>query len=344
MTVKEPYDVVLSSLERKKGESTFREYQRHLRDFREWVSTEYRQSVFGVGPLEVGEMVDKMLDDGYSVSSINVRYAALGEFYSEAERLARKRIEPDVTNPMVHAPELTSWKEIKDRQNEKKRTSEEDVPYLSEEDAKKLIQNVPQPTVRNECMIRLALATGLRRSELVGLKLTDGTWTRDGDHETFTQGPPREIRVRAENAKNGEKRKIGWPQDAQLDFILRQWIEDYRPTVAMASESAYLFPSNRSEHLSGQAFNDVVKGAAEGAGIQETQMVNKAGEERNAVTSHVLRHTFAMRAINTDWDIYALSSALGHSSVKVTEQIYLHDTEEIVLSHFRQKGPSFSDD
>lgn len=343
MTGRDPYDVVLSRLERKKGESTFREYKRHLRDFREWVADEYGMTVFDVGPIEIEEMVDKMLDDGYSVSSINVRYAALGEFYKEAERLARKKIEPDVENPMVHAPTLTSWKEIKDKQDEKKRTSEEDVPYLSEEDAEKLIQNVPQPTVRNECMVRLALATGLRRGELVRLKLTDGTWTRDGEHETFAQGPPREIRVRAEIAKNGEKRKVGWPQDAQLDFILRQWIEDYRPTVAMASESNYLFPSNRSEHITGQAFNDVVREAAENAGIQKTQQVNKAGEERRAVTSHVLRHTFAMRAINEDWDIYALSSALGHSSVQVTEQTYLHDTEEVVLSHFREKGPTFSD-
>jgi integrase/recombinase XerD len=111
----------------------------------------------------------------------------------------------------------------------------------------------------------------------------------------------------------------------------------------MASESDYLFPSNRSEHITGQAFNDVVREAAENAGIQKTQQVNKAGEERRAVTSHVLRHTFAMRAINEDWDIYALSSALGHSSVQVTEQTYLHDTEEVVLSHFREKGPTFSD-
>lgn len=343
MTGREPYDVVLSRLERKKGESTFREYKRHLRDFRQWVDAEYGMTVFGVGPLEIEEMVDKMLDDGYSVSSINVRYAALGEFYKEAERLSRKKIEPDIENPMVQAPTLASWKEIKDKQDEKKHTSEEDVPYLSEEDAEKLIQNVPQPTVRNECMVRLALATGLRRGELVRLKLTDGTWTRDGGHETFAQGPPREIRVRAEIAKNGEKRKVGWPQDAQLDFILRQWIEDYRPTVAMASESDYLFPSNRSEHITGQAFNDVVREAAENAGIQQTQQVNKAGEERRAVTSHVLRHTFAMRAINADWDIYALSSALGHSSVQVTEQTYLHDTEEVVLNHFREKGPTFSD-
>lgn len=189
-------------------------------------------------------------------------------------------------------------------------------------------------------MIRLAVGTGLRRGELVRLKLSDGTWTADNP-ETFSEGPPREIQVRAEVAKNGERRKIGWPKDARLDTILKRWIEDYRPTVSMASRSEYLFPSNRSEHISGQAFNDAVKEAAENAGIQQVQMVNKAGEERQAVTAHVLRHTFAMRCINAGWDIYALSSALGHSSVEVTEQNYLHDAEEVVLDHFRNEGPKF---
>lgn len=345
MTDRDPYDVVLSRLERKKGDSTFREYERHLRDYREWLNDEYGMTVFEAGTIEVEEMIDNMIDNGYSVSSMNVRYASLGEFYKQAKKFSRAgKIEPEIENPMMDAPALKSgWKEIKDRLKDKKRTSEEDVPYLEDEQVNKLIQHVPQPTVRNECMIRLAVATGLRRGELVRLKLGDGTWTRDGNHETFAAGAPREIRVRAEVAKNGEKRKIGWPRDQQLQFVLKQWIEDYRPTVAMAAESDYLFPSNRSEHISGQAFNDVVKVAADNAGIQEPRMVTKTGRERNEITSHILRHTFAMRCIKDGWDIYALSSALGHSSVEVTESTYLHDTEEVVLNHFREKGPTYSD-
>lgn len=343
MTDRSPYETVLSRLERKKGDSTFQEYERHLRNYREWLADEYGMTTFEAGPLEVEEMVDTMLDDGYSASSINVRYAALGEYYKEAERLARKRIDPDVENPMTDASPLKSWQKITKEQKDKKRNSDDDVPYLESDDVRKLARNVASPTVRNELLIRLAVATGLRRGELVSLKLTDGTWTTDDAPETFAAGPPRKIRVRAEIAKNGEERKIGWPKDSQLEFLLKQWVEDYRPTVAMAPESEYLFPSNRSEHISGQAFNDVVKEAAENAGIQEVQMVNKVGEERQSVTSHVLRHTFAMRCINDEWDIYALSSALGHSSVQVTEENYLHDAEEVVMRHFREMGPSYSE-
>jgi integrase/recombinase XerD len=238
------------------------------------------------------------------------------------------------------APPLTDWNESRKEHSAKKRNSKDEVNYLKADEVRRLARNVASPTVRNECMIRLAVATGLRRGELVRLKLSDGTWTA-AYPETFSEGPPRQIVIRPEVAKNGERRTIGWPKDARLETILKRWIEDYRPTLAKASESEYLFPSNMSEYISGQTFNDVVKEAADNADIQETYAVNKAGEERQAVTAHVLRHTFAMRCINAGWDIYALSSALGHSSVQVTEESYLHDSKEIVLEHFRDNGPKF---
>lgn len=43
------------------------------------------------------------------------------------------------------------------------------------------------------------------------------------------------------------------------------------------------------------------------------------------VTAHTLRHTFATRWVEAGEDIYVLSRILGHSSVKITEAIYVHD-------------------
>jgi integrase/recombinase XerD len=337
-----------------------REYERHLRYFRKWVDgtpetlpkesrksvnpTEYDDiTVFDVSSNDIEDMVDVMVADDYSASSISVRWAALGEFYRRAEQFDGDRINVSPSgktfeNPMKDVSELSDWKEIREERSQKEYTSEDDVPYLEPDQVSELADNVPKPSVRNELLVRLAAQTGLRRDELVRLKLSDGTWLQDGDPETFAPGPPRKIVIREEVAKNDEKRVVGW--DGQLDFILKQWIQDYRPEVAMAPVSDYLFPSNRSKHISGQAFNDVVKEAAENAGIQSVQRVNKAGQERCAVTAHVLRHTFAMSCID-EWDIYALSRALGHSSVQVTEDHYLHEGEDIVMRHFRDSGPNF---
>lgn len=212
---------------------------------------------------------------------------------------------------MDDVPPLSDWEDIRSERKKKSYSSKEDVPYLKQSQVDDLVDHVPSPTVRNELLIRLATQTGLRRGELVRLKLEDGTWTEAGNEEIFAPGRPRTITIRPEVAKNGEKRIVGW--NSTLDFTLKRWIEDYRPNVAMASESEYLFPSNRSEHITGQTFNDIVTEAADNAEIQSVHLVNKNGAERRAVTAHVLRHTFAMSCLAEGWDIYALSEALGHS-------------------------------
>ena len=46
------------------------------------------------------------------------------------------------------------------------------------------------------------------------------------------------------------------------------------------------------------------------------------------INYHALRHTFATRAIEQDFDIKSLSEILGHSSVKFTLERYVHPSEE----------------
>ncbi|TSD15991.1 hypothetical protein DP107_02060 [Haloglomus irregulare] len=318
---------VLERLERKKGESTFREYKRHVRQFREWLNDGVGLTVFEASSIDVEDMVDDMLDDGYSPSSIRVRRAALSEFYGQAIRLDGERIEVDISESPIEDISLTEWEEIRSKEKEREYTSENDVPYLKPDQIRKLADNVPQPATRNELLVRLGFQTGLRRKELVRLKIDDVDQTT------------RRVVVREENAKNGQKRVVRY--QPSLDVLLTRWVDNVRPTVAMAGKSDYLFPSNRSLHISGQQFNTVVKTAAENAGIQSVAYVNKSGQKKKNVTAHILRHSFAMAAIDNEWDLYVLKDALGHSSVEVTE-MYLHRDEERTLSAFENKGPRSS--
>jgi integrase len=66
-----------------------------------------------------------------------------------------------------------------------------------------------------------------------------------------------------------------------------------------------------------------LRAAAEAAGIPP-------------VSPHTLRHTFATRYLQAGGDIYVLSKILGHSSVKITEQVYAHLAAEDLAS--RSKG------
>ena len=46
------------------------------------------------------------------------------------------------------------------------------------------------------------------------------------------------------------------------------------------------------------------------------------------VTYHVLRHTFATRCVEDGFDVKSLSEILGHSSVRLTMDRYVHPTRE----------------
>ncbi|WP_092903271.1 tyrosine-type recombinase/integrase [Halostagnicola kamekurae] len=313
---------VIKRLERKKGKSTFQEYERHCRQFREWLDG---KSLFEADELDIEDCIIDMIYDGYSVSSVNIRHAALGEFFTEAERLNGKRIDVPLNgNPVEELPKLKEIKPYKDALNARE-SRDDGVWFLEPNDVRQVAENVPKPYTRNELLVRLCFQTGMRRNELVQIEL---------EHVDFQN---RVITIPPENAKNGEERKVGY--QSTLDALMSHWIDTVRPTVAMASESDYLFPSNRSKHISGQTFNDVVVEAADNAGIQGTRMTNRAGEERAKVTAHVLRHSFAMAAKSNGWDIYALAKAMGHSSVSVTEETYLHDDNEYILNHYRDDGP-----
>lgn len=59
--------------------------------------------------------------------------------------------------------------------------------------------------------------------------------------------------------------------------------------------------------------------------VNVSEVAYGIGKELNlnvGLTTHVARHTFAVRAINRGVSIYILSNLLGHSSVIATEKTY----------------------
>ena len=146
---------LLRRLGRKKGESTYREYERHIRYFDKW----FDGSIFDATGFDIDDNVGHMLDQGYSVSSIYIRRSALSEFYKEAVRAGLVD-----ESPIENSTQLAEWKEIKDREKQKNYSSKGDVPYLSPEEVDKLAKNAPKPTLRNELIIRMLAQTALLNS------------------------------------------------------------------------------------------------------------------------------------------------------------------------------------
>jgi integrase/recombinase XerD len=174
---------------------------------------------------------------------------------------------------------------------------------LSEADAAALVEAaVPEGAdgARLSAMLELLYATGLRVSELVGLKVA--AIARDQTHASV-------------RGKGGRERivPLSGPARAALARYLPLRPVFMRPGLA-PSACPWLFPSRtaRQGHLTRQRFGQLMKAAAVEAGLDPAR-----------VTPHVLRHAFATHLLAGGADLRVVQMLLGHADITTT-QIYTH--------------------
>lgn len=165
-------------------------------------------------------------------------------------------------------------------------------------------QGDPTGAVRLVCLIELTYASGLRVSELLGLRLEQ------------VAADPAFLTVRG---KGGKDRLA--PLNEPARRAVRAWLELRSPP-----DSPWLFPSRgRSGHLTARRFDQLLKTAALRAGLDPTQ-----------ISPHVLRHAFASHLLEGGADLRILQTLLGHADIATT-QIYTHVTgdrlAEVVQAH-----------
>lgn len=152
------------------------------------------------------------------------------------------------------------------------------------------------PGRRDKTLLTLALQTGLRVSELIGLRCKDVV-LETGAH------------VRCQG-KGRKRRCTPLRQDATK--LLKAWLRERRGEPQDA-----LFPSIRGHQLSRDAVERLVaKHAA-------TARSHCPSLKRKKVTPHVLRHSAAMDLLRHGADRSVIALWLGHESVETT-QMYLH--------------------
>jgi len=180
-----------------------------------------------------------------------------------------------------------------------KRTQERLVNHLTRDEMKAVLDS-PDPGTRNgvrdQAMLYLGFAAGLRVSELVGLRLDD----------VELDGPYPSILVRGKARR--QRRLPLWKEATRA---LRAWL-----TVRGSVPVPELFLNARSETLTTSGFSYIVKKYGRAATSQCPSLSKKR------VSPHVLRHTCAMTTLQATRDIRKVALWLGHSSLKSTE-IYL---------------------
>jgi integrase/recombinase XerD len=154
--------------------------------------------------------------------------------------------------------------------------------------------------LRDRALLEVLYATGLRVSELIGLKMFELSLT-DGLVRVFGKGSKERLVPLGEVA-------IDW---------LNRWLEEGRPQLLKGASSDYVFVTGRkSGAMSRQMAWTLIKKYALIAGIPKEK-----------ISPHVLRHAFATHLLNHGADLRVVQMLLGHADISTT-QVYTHVARE----------------
>lgn len=275
-----PSPVVADFLERAWAElglarNTLASYRSDLSAFEAWLEAR-GATLVGADRAAILRYLADRQQAGIGARSNARLLSSLRHFYRLWLRLGRIEVDPTA---LVDSPKLP-------KPLPKAMTEAEVESLLGASDA-----STPEG-LRDQAMLELMYACGLRVSELVGLGV---------DQVNLRQGV---LRV---TGKGGKERLVPVGEQA-LDWLER-YLATGRPALLGRGRAAALFVTRRGEGLTRQAVWQRVKRLAVVAGIHRS------------VSPHGLRHSFATHLLNNGADLRALQMLLGHASLSTT-QIY----------------------
>jgi len=165
---------------------------------------------------------------------------------------------------------------------ERPRKKEKLPKVISKEEVKLIIQNTNN--IKHQCIVSLLYSAGLRRGELINLRLTD----IDSKRMVI-------------NVRQGKGNKD------RITILSPSVLEDLRKYFIKWKPKLFLFEGGKGKQYSSTSIMKIVHAASKKAGIVKN------------VTPHILRHSFATHLLESGTDLRYIQVLLGHSSTKTTE-------------------------
>ena len=180
--------------------------------------------------------------------------------------------------------------------------------FLNVEETERLIHTAGDTghfTLRNKALLELIYSSGLRRSEVIGLKIAD---------VDFFNGVVKVL------GKGNKERYV------PVTAAALQALHDYLATRPHPQPSDALFLNKNGTPLTGDGLAYIFKNLA-----IKSNIVRK-------VSPHSLRHSFATHLLNNGCDLRSLQEMLGHKSLLAT-QVYTHVSLDKLKSVYQHAHP-----
>ena len=282
------------NLEKNYSKHTLIAYHKDLEGFREFASFEFDFSeINNVSYAIIRSWIVKLVNDGVSNNTINRKISSLRTYY----KFLLKVGDIDVS-PLAKHKVLKTAKTLQ-------------VPF-SEKEIENVLEMLKEENsfvgLRNKLIVELFYSTGMRRAELINLKLNDISYSQ------------KTIKVLG---KRNKERII-----PLLPSVLNTIISylDYRKSLSSIKDVHYLLLTKK------------------GANIYETlvyRVINNyfsKASEKVKKSPHILRHSFATHLLNEGADIKSVKELLGHSSLAST-QIYANNSISKLKQVYKNTHP-----
>ncbi len=179
--------------------------------------------------------------------------------------------------------------------------------YLTKNEVNRLL-DAPDLTkyngMKDKAMIEVMYSTGLRVSELIGLKIKQVNTSE---------------RIITVIGKGKKQRSIPI-RESSLNYLL-MYINNFRNKLKFIEDKQYVFLNSKGKKLTRQSFFVSLRKYAKIAGIEKE------------IHPHSLRHSFATHLLENGADLRAVQELLGHTNIETT-QIYTHLTNEKIINSY----------
>ncbi|WP_419147318.1 site-specific tyrosine recombinase XerD [Pseudoalteromonas 'SMAR'] len=280
-------------LEQGLSENTIAAYRNDLEKFRRFMQeVQKTDDLLAVSSQDIEFYLAFRIDSGLKSRSNARAISALKRFYLYWQRAQQIPYSPLET---IAQPKTT--------QSLPKTLSEQEVEALL---------NAPDCDdpmgLRDKAMLELLYATGLRVTELVGLRM---------EQINLRQAV---VLVRG---KGGKERMV--PMGEEALYWIEQFLKKGR-SLMVKHATDFVFPSKRGVGMTRQTFWHRIKHYAILADV------------KSPLSPHTMRHAFATHLLNHGADLRVVQMMLGHSDLSTT-QIYTHVASERLKSLHQQHHP-----